>query len=83
MQVAGVEHWTGSRTHCPATQRSFVVQAFVSAQSASCVQQPAIAVGAQARCVSSQRSAVQTFPSSQAIGTPTQAPLRHVSAPLQ
>src|ERR1051325_10351200 len=83
VQGVGAGHWTGSRTHCPLTQRSFVVQALASAQSASCRQQPASAVCTHARTVSSQRSALQTLPSSQETGTAVQMPLRQVSAPLQ
>jgi hypothetical protein len=83
--VQGLLSWQfrGSLVHCPATQRSFTVQASLSTQSPSDVQQPATAVCVQP-LFESQASTVHGLPSSQSGAVPwTHAPDWQVSWPLQ
>jgi hypothetical protein len=75
--------FTGSLTHEPPTQRSLVVQALVSTQSAAVTQHPGVEVCRQPPG-DVHESAVQGLPSSQLRAGPLpQCPPRQVSSPLQ
>jgi hypothetical protein len=75
--------FTVSLTHEPPTQRSFVVQALLSPQSAAVTQQPGVEVWRQPPG-GAHESAVQGLSSSQSRGGPfPQCPPWQVSSPLQ
>src|SRR5262249_29228292 len=81
--VAGAQT-RGSLLHCPASQRSLVVQASASAQSASISQQPVRPSWRQRLSFSTHPSVVQGFPSSQtAVVGAAHLPAVQVSSPLQ
>jgi hypothetical protein len=77
-------HTTGVLTHAPPVQRSAVVQASLSAQSALLRQHPALLWCVQRPRVLSQASMVQALRSSQLGGAPgVHTPARQESVPPQ